>query len=249
MKEIRYMRADVITAARSGDADHAKFWIPRWDEWSRRLEVGTFIRRGKVTPYQRMQGYLIRKKLETLEHELDESDVSPQMMRELVADILATDSRWVRAFLGTKRINAPTAAIAEPDETEIQFGPHQGVLVDLEAGGLSVGSRRQHLEILPIRDGEVVLYLLRTQLGVLRPVRQAEPQLSLELRPLGANPNDPATPLTLRWSESDSSYRAVLPIGLREVAEFEAVLNRADDGATEELAAFQLPLASVSTSP
>ncbi|MEO1617955.1 MAG: permease, partial [Planctomycetota bacterium] len=53
LKEIRFIRSEVISAARSGDADHAEFWIPQWDEWTRRMEVGAFIRRGHVTPYQR----------------------------------------------------------------------------------------------------------------------------------------------------------------------------------------------------
>ena len=35
------------------------------------LEIGTFIRTGQLRPYQQMQGYLIRKKLELLEHELE----------------------------------------------------------------------------------------------------------------------------------------------------------------------------------
>ncbi|MEO1526344.1 MAG: permease [Planctomycetota bacterium] len=113
MKEIRYIRADAISGARSGDADHAKFWIPRWDEWTRRLEVGAFIRRGEVTPYQRMQGYLIRKKLETLEHELDHPHDDPELLREVINDVMATDSRWSRAFLGTKRINPPSNDVPE----------------------------------------------------------------------------------------------------------------------------------------
>lgn len=107
LKEIRFVRADVLSASLSGDNDHAKFWIPRWDEWSRRLEVGTFLRRGHVTPYQRMQGYLIRKKLEVLEHELEHDHPDSREMRELVTDIMATDSRWVRAF---RKSTAPAKA-------------------------------------------------------------------------------------------------------------------------------------------
>ncbi|MCG8649461.1 MAG: permease, partial [Pirellulales bacterium] len=98
-EEIRLIRADTLSGTLSGDTEHAMFWVPRWDEWSRRLEVGAFLRRGKVTPYQRMQGYLIRKKLEALEHELAHDDLDEEYARELVADILATNSRWVRAFV------------------------------------------------------------------------------------------------------------------------------------------------------
>ncbi len=60
------------------------------------MEVGVFLRSGQVGPYQRMQGYLIRKKLELLEHELDPFE--PNETRRVVTDILGTNSRWVRSF-------------------------------------------------------------------------------------------------------------------------------------------------------
>ena len=98
IKEIRSIRADALVGAMSGDAEHAKFWIPRWDQWSRRMEVGAFLRRGHVTPYQRMQGFLLRKKLDLLEHELDHDHDDPEFVRELVHDISATDSRLAKAY-------------------------------------------------------------------------------------------------------------------------------------------------------
>jgi uncharacterized membrane protein YraQ (UPF0718 family) len=113
LKQISHVRAETLSAARSGDSGHAMFWIPRWDEWSRRLEVGTFIRRGKVTPYQRMQGYLIRKKLETLEHELAHDHDDPAMVRAVVEDVSSTNSRWVRAFRNLPPIQSPFGS-AEP---------------------------------------------------------------------------------------------------------------------------------------
>ena len=98
LKEIALARAECLTAANSGDKDHALFWLPVWEEWSRRLEVGTYLRRGKVSRYQSMQGYLIRKKLELLEHELEHDPYEPEQVRAVVQSIFATNSRWVRAF-------------------------------------------------------------------------------------------------------------------------------------------------------
>ena len=98
LKQIGFVRGEALPAARSGKVEHAMFWIPRLDEWSRRLEVGAFIRRGKVTPYQRMQGYLIRKKLETLEHELAHDHDDPEMIRAAVNDVEETYLRWASAF-------------------------------------------------------------------------------------------------------------------------------------------------------
>ncbi|MEM8668389.1 MAG: permease [Planctomycetota bacterium] len=98
LEEIRIARAETLSAANSGDVEHAMFWIPIWDEWSRRLEVGTLIRRGELRPYQRMQGYLVRKKLEALEHELAHEPLDLEATQELVADLLITDQRWVRSY-------------------------------------------------------------------------------------------------------------------------------------------------------
>ncbi|TWT94729.1 permease [Stieleria varia] len=98
LEEIRLARAECLSAANSGQIDHALFWLPVWEDWSRRLEVGTFIRTGQVRPYQRMQGYLIRKKLELLEHELEHDPFEPDEVKKVVQGIIATNSRWVRSF-------------------------------------------------------------------------------------------------------------------------------------------------------
>ncbi len=128
LKQISHVRAETLSAARTGAPDHAMFWIPRWDEWSRRLEVGTFIRRGKVTPYQRMQGYLIRKKLETLEHELAHDHNDPAMIREVVKDVSNTNSRWVRAFQDlppvSSHFGSAQAIITDPDVDSLHDHKH-----------------------------------------------------------------------------------------------------------------------------
>ena len=98
LDEIRLARAECLSAANSGQVDHALYWLPVWEEWSRRLEVGTFIRTGRVRPYQRAQGYLIRKKLELLEHELEHDPFEPEETQKVVRAIFDTNSRWVRAF-------------------------------------------------------------------------------------------------------------------------------------------------------
>lgn len=98
LEEIALARTECLSAANSGDLDHALFWLPVWEEWSRRLEVGTFLRQGQVRRYQRMQGYLIRKKLELLEHELEHDPPEPAAVKALVRSLLATNLRWVRSF-------------------------------------------------------------------------------------------------------------------------------------------------------
>jgi hypothetical protein len=98
LEEVRIARAEAISGARSGDLEHSLYWLAVWDEWSRRLEVGTFLRHGTVRPYQRMQGYLIRKKLELLEHELEHDPYEPEEAGKAVQGLLETNDRWVAAF-------------------------------------------------------------------------------------------------------------------------------------------------------
>jgi hypothetical protein len=98
LEEISLARAECLSAANSGDKDHALFWLPIWDEWSRRLEVGAFLRSGKLRRYQSMQGYLMRKKLELLEHELEHDPYEPEEVQRVVESIYDTNSRWVRSF-------------------------------------------------------------------------------------------------------------------------------------------------------
>ncbi|SRR6056297_39097 len=98
LEEISIARAECLSAANSGQLEHAAHWLGIWDDWSRRLEVGTFLRTGEVRPYQRMQGYLIRKKLEMLEHELEHDPFEPEETRKVVREIMATDMRWTNSF-------------------------------------------------------------------------------------------------------------------------------------------------------
>jgi hypothetical protein len=45
-EEMTILRAEVLSAAMSGNQGHAKHFIPIWDDWTRRLQVGVFLREG-----------------------------------------------------------------------------------------------------------------------------------------------------------------------------------------------------------
>lgn len=70
-EEMRLARVEVLSGVTSGDYERALHWIPILEEWSRKLEVGYALRNFELRPYQQMQAYLLRKKLESLEHELE----------------------------------------------------------------------------------------------------------------------------------------------------------------------------------
>lgn len=98
LEEIRIARTEALSGANSMNIDHALHWIGVWDDWSRRLEVGVFLRTGTVRPYQRMQGYLLRKKLELLEHELEHDPLEPHEVKLVAEDLMRSHQRFVRAF-------------------------------------------------------------------------------------------------------------------------------------------------------
>ncbi len=98
LEEVAMVRSEVFSAARSGNSEMGLHWIELWDDWSRRMEVATFLRTGSVRPYQRVQGYLLRKKLELLEHELEESPLEQEHVNHALMSLMETDDRWRTAF-------------------------------------------------------------------------------------------------------------------------------------------------------
>lgn len=94
LKEISAARASCLGAAIRGESDEALYWLPVWEDWTRRLEVGAFLRRGEVRPYQRMQGYILRKKLESLEHELEHDPFEQEVVSVIVDDLFTASTRW-----------------------------------------------------------------------------------------------------------------------------------------------------------
>jgi len=71
LEEMRLARVELLSGVSSHDYDRALRWIPTVDDWSRKLEVGYAIRNFELRPYQQMQTYLLRKKLELLEHAIE----------------------------------------------------------------------------------------------------------------------------------------------------------------------------------
>lgn len=69
--EMKGPRTDVLTGVTSNDYARSNRWIPVVEAWTRRLEVGYAIRNFELRPYQQMQTYILRKKLESLEHAIE----------------------------------------------------------------------------------------------------------------------------------------------------------------------------------
>ena len=96
--EMTILKGEVLTAALSGNQKHAAHFIPIWDDWTRRLQVGTFLREGRIGPYRRMKAKVFRDRLELLKHAVEEGD--REESREFVADVSNAYSRMRQTYLG-----------------------------------------------------------------------------------------------------------------------------------------------------
>jgi uncharacterized protein len=105
LEEMRLARVEVLSGITSRDYERTLHWIPVLEEWSRKLEVGYALREFELRPYQQMQAYLMRKKLESLEHELEELDPQSertpeekQTLETLQRGLVSTSRRLGQAF-------------------------------------------------------------------------------------------------------------------------------------------------------
>jgi uncharacterized protein len=96
-EEMTILRGEVLTAALTGNQGHAKHFIPIWDDWTRRLQVGVCLREGSLTPYRRMKAKLFRDRLEFLKHAVEEDD--REEGREYVGLVDRSYHRMRRAYL------------------------------------------------------------------------------------------------------------------------------------------------------
>ena len=91
-------RTEVLSAAASSDFKHILHWIPILDEWSRKLEVGYAIRNFQLRPYQQMQAFLLRKKLELLEHAVEHAMEAKSKNTELSKIQLEEELQEIKAM-------------------------------------------------------------------------------------------------------------------------------------------------------
>ncbi|MCU0876315.1 MAG: hypothetical protein MUF06_00800 [Pirellulaceae bacterium] len=94
--EMQIVRADALTFANLGDTRKTDHYIGVWDKWTRRLEVGTFLREWRLTPYQHMKARILREKMELLRHEVEDGE--REETARMVREVSAAYDRLRRAF-------------------------------------------------------------------------------------------------------------------------------------------------------
>ena len=95
-EEMRIAKAEALSAATSGEREQAEHWLAICDDWTRKLQVGVYLRKGSLSDYHRMKARVLREKLELLEHEVAEGDADA--IRRLNADIDRAYGRLRRAY-------------------------------------------------------------------------------------------------------------------------------------------------------
>lgn len=96
-EEMTILKGEVLTAASCGDRKHVEHFIPVWDDWTRRLQVGVFLREWGLDPYRRMKAKVFRDRLEVLKHAVQEND--REEVRELIAQVTLAYGRMRGAYL------------------------------------------------------------------------------------------------------------------------------------------------------
>ena len=96
-EEIHIAKGEALSAGISGDATHAEYWIDVYQEWTRKLEVGTFLRTGQLTDYQRWKARLVQEHLEMLKHTVEDGE--REEARDWVSKVQRSHNRMRNAFL------------------------------------------------------------------------------------------------------------------------------------------------------
>lgn len=89
-------RIGALSGALAMDHTETKYWAERYDDWTRKLEVGAYLRHGELSDYHRWKARLVREKLEILEHEVE--DGKREEVTKLISEISRSHNRMSRAF-------------------------------------------------------------------------------------------------------------------------------------------------------
>ena len=96
LKEMYISKGEALSAALTGKPKEATYWIDICDDWSRKLEVGTFLRYGEVSEYHHWKARLYREQLELMEHAIEDAD--PEHTRMWVSKLQRSHTRMAMAF-------------------------------------------------------------------------------------------------------------------------------------------------------
>lgn len=96
LAEMHIVRGEALSAAHTGDKAQTEYWVDVYSEWSRKLEVGVYLRNWKLSDYHRWKARLLREQLELLKHEVEDEETKE--VRQLIFRVTTTHRRLRHAF-------------------------------------------------------------------------------------------------------------------------------------------------------
>lgn len=97
MEAMADAKIGALSGALAMNPAETKYWAERYDDWTRKLEVGAYLRYGELSDYHRWKARLVREQLELLKHEVE--DKEREEVTHLVPGISKSHNRMKRAFL------------------------------------------------------------------------------------------------------------------------------------------------------
>ena len=91
------LNVTVVASSISGNRQEAEHFIPVIDDYTRRMQVGVYLREGELSRYRRMKAKVYLDKLELLEHELAHDD-DPEGVRKLAWSVDLAYRRMRQAY-------------------------------------------------------------------------------------------------------------------------------------------------------
>ncbi len=104
-EDLRIIKAEVLSAAKSGDVEHAEYFIPLYQDWIRRLQVSVYLREGKLTPYRRMKARVLLDKIEAIKHAIEDGDT--EEVERYFGEIDKAHRRLKESILNTPSTSKP----------------------------------------------------------------------------------------------------------------------------------------------
>lgn len=95
--DLNIIKTEVLSAALAGQVQHAEYFIPLYQDWTRRLQVSVYLREGHLSPYRRMKARVLIDKVERLKHAVQEGD--NQEVRQYFDAVTQAHRRMRRSYL------------------------------------------------------------------------------------------------------------------------------------------------------
>lgn len=96
-QEMRRVETEAVLAGMHGDVKQVEYYVPQLEDVSRRMQVGHFLRGGRLSEYHRMKAKVFRDKLEILEHTVAEGE--KQESYEAAKAVRLAYERMRRAYI------------------------------------------------------------------------------------------------------------------------------------------------------